>query len=110
MEKFLLKTAPQQRVYALAFVLNAKSVLASRAPGVIQDALDQILKSVTQPSFDHLNIYICMLFALSFIGYFVYSSQSTKVKFCDKQLLLSDIVDNSEAAANKDAEFHRLLD
>ena len=65
------------------------------------------MKALTQPSADHLNLYIGMLFALAFIGYFLYTTFGGKPKLHAEQLLLSDVVEETSKGPN---EFHKLLD
>lgn len=69
------------------------------------------MTAVKEPSADHLNLYIGILFALAFIGYFLYSNFiSNQPKLFKEQLLLSDMVDTSEKSVSKDAAFHKQLD
>lgn len=67
--------------------------------------------AVQQPSADHLNIYIGLVFAIAFVGYFLYSQFASKQpNMYKEQLFLSDMVDTSESSVNKDAAFHKQLD
>lgn len=67
--------------------------------------------SIQEPSADHMYIYIGIAIAMSFLGYFLYSALGMgKPKFHSEQLLLSDVVDTSASAVDKDSAFHKLLD
>jgi hypothetical protein len=73
--------------------------------------LDQIVVSVQQPSADHLNIYIGLILAMAFLGYFLYTTfGSDKPKTIKEQLYLSDLVDTTSESVNKDSAFHKKLD
>lgn len=73
--------------------------------------MDQIVQSVKEPSADHLNIYIGLAIAMSFLGYFLYVSLGLgKPKLCKEQLFLSDVVDSSSKAVDKEDAFHKKLD
>lgn len=64
-----------------------------------------------QPSADHLNIYIGLLLAMAFLGYFLYTAfGSDKPKLHKEQLHLSDLVDTTTDSVNKDSAFHKKLD
>lgn len=67
--------------------------------------------SVQQPSADHLNIYIGLILAMAFLGYFLYTTfGSDKPKTIKEQLYLSDLVDTTSESVNKDSAFHKKLD
>lgn len=68
------------------------------------------MASVKEPSADHLNIYIGMLFVAAFMGYFIYNMVTSKPKLHNEQLLLSDVLDNTANAPKKMAAFHKSLD
>lgn len=73
--------------------------------------MDQIVVSVQQPSADHLNIYIGLILAMAFLGYFLYTTfGSDKPKTIKEQLYLSDLVDTTSESVNKDSAFHKKLD
>ena len=73
--------------------------------------MDQIVVSVQQPSADHLNIYIGLILAMAFLGYFLYTAIGTdKPKTIKEQLYLSDLVDTTSESVNKDSAFHKKLD
>lgn len=116
METFLQKTPSQQKVYAIAFVLTMREVLAqdgakSKQSGQVAEILNSIMQAVKEPSADHLYIYIGMVIAMAFLGFFVYRALGVgKPKLHKEQLLLSDVVDSSITAVDKDAAFHKKLD
>jgi hypothetical protein len=60
---------------------------------------------------DHINIYIGLLFAISFIGYFLFTAfGSDKPPLHPKQLRVSDLVDTTTDSVQKDSSFHKKLD
>lgn len=67
--------------------------------------------SVKEPSVDHINIYIGMTIAFAFLGFLIYTTLGIgKPKLYKEQLLLSDVLDTSSAAVDKDSAFHKKLD
>jgi fucose permease len=79
-------------------VLTVRQVLADKrtfkgdAEVQVTSLLDKIMKAVKEPSSDNINLYVSILFAMAFIGYFMYSTFSGKPKLHAEQLLLSDVV------------------
>ena len=60
---------------------------------------------------DHLNIYIGLLLAISFIGYFLFTAfGSGKPKYHTEQFRVSDLVDTTTDSVHKDSSFHKKLD
>jgi hypothetical protein len=56
-----------------------------------------------------LHIYIGLLLAVAFLGYFISTAFSGKPQINKEQLWLSDVADD-KSVSNKDAAFHKKLD